>query len=150
MPYSWLCTTSRTRQKTRHPELASIVTESKYNGNSHPGQSLYVLCVVLWIGGVTFVTTVLLPSIRQLKTPAERVDFFETIEGRFAWQARVTTLLVGITGFYLAYLRHLWPRFNDASCWWMHLMIGIRVLISVMLFVAAPIFLHRWFRESAA
>lgn len=29
-------------------------------------------------------------------------------------------------------------------------MIGIWVLFSVMLFVAEPLFLHRWFRESAA
>jgi hypothetical protein len=62
-----------------------------------------------------------LPSIRQLKTPAERVNFFEAIEGRFAWQARATTLLVGITGFYLAYAWNLWARFNDISYWWMTL-----------------------------
>ena len=113
-------------------------------------RSLHVLGVVLWIGGVAFVTTVLLPSIRQLKTPAERVNFFEAIEGRFAWQARATTLLVGITGFYLAYAWNLWTRFADAGYWWMHLMVGIWVLFSVMLFAAEPLFLHRWFRESAA
>ena len=113
-------------------------------------RTLHVLGVVLWIGGVAFVTTVLLPSIRQLKTPAERVNFFEAIEGRFAWQARATTLLVGITGFYLAYAWNLWARLNDPSYWWMHLMVGIWVLFSVMLFIAEPLFLHRWFRESAA
>ena len=58
-------------------------------------RTLHVLGVVLWIGGVAFVTTVLLPSVRRLKSPAERVAFFEAIEGRFAWQARVTTVLVG-------------------------------------------------------
>lgn len=62
-------------------------------------RGLHVLGVVLWIGGVGFVTTVLLPAVARLKTPAERVAFFEEIEGRFAWQARGTTLLVGLTGF---------------------------------------------------
>lgn len=112
-------------------------------------RSLHVLGVVLWIGGVAFVTTVLLPAIKQLKTPAERVDFFETIEGRFAWQARGTTLLVGLSGFYLIQAWDLWTRFNDPGYWWMHLMLGLWVLFSVLLFIAEPLFLHRWFRESA-
>ena len=61
-------------------------------------RALHVLGVVLWIGGVAFVTTVLLPAVRRLKAPEERVEFFETLERRFAWQARGTTLLVGATG----------------------------------------------------
>ena len=39
-------------------------------------RSLHVVAVVLWIGGVGFVTTVLLPAIRRLKAPEERVAFF--------------------------------------------------------------------------
>ncbi len=61
-------------------------------------RALHVLAVVLWIGGVGFVTTVMLPGVRRLKTPAERVAFFDAIERRFAWQARATTLLAGLTG----------------------------------------------------
>jgi uncharacterized membrane protein len=112
-------------------------------------RALHVLGVVLWIGGVAFVTTVLLPSVRRLKTPAERVAFFEGIEGRFAWQARVTTLLVGVTGFYLVGRWDLWSRFTSASWWWMHAMVAVWALFTIMLFVAEPLFLHRWFRESA-
>ncbi len=59
---------------------------------------LHVLGVVLWIGGVAMVTTVLLPSVRRMKTPEERVAFFEAVERRFASQARGTTLLTGLTG----------------------------------------------------
>jgi hypothetical protein len=40
-------------------------------------RALHVVAVVLWIGGVGFVTTVLLPAVRRLKTPAERVGFFD-------------------------------------------------------------------------
>ena len=54
---------------------------------------LHVLGVVLWIGGVALVTTVLLPATRRLKTPQERIEFFETVERGFALQARITTLL---------------------------------------------------------
>jgi uncharacterized membrane protein len=48
---------------------------------------LHVLGVVWWIGGVAMVTTVLLPATKRMKTPAERVMFFETVERGFALQA---------------------------------------------------------------
>ena len=114
-----------------------------------PARALHVLGVVLWIGGVAFVTTVLLPSVRRLKTPDERVAFFEAIEGRFAWQARGTTLLVGTTGFYLAHAWNLWERFASAAYWWMHAMVAVWALFTVMLFIAEPLFLHRWVLEAA-
>lgn len=61
---------------------------------------LHVLAIVLRIGSVAFVTTVLLPGVRRMRSPEERVVSFEEIEGRLAWQARGTTLLAGATGFY--------------------------------------------------
>ena len=112
-------------------------------------RALHVLGVVLWIGGVAFVTTVLLPSVRRLKSPEERVAFFESIEGRFAWQARGTTLLVGATGFHLTAAWDLWHRFTNAAYWWMHARVIVWVLFTVMLFVAEPLFLHRQLVERA-
>ena len=112
-------------------------------------RALHVLGVVLWIGGVAFVTTVLLPSVRRMKSPEERVAFFEAVEGRFAWQARGTTLLVGATGFHLTAAWDLWHRFATPSYWWMHAMVAVWVVFTVMLFVAEPLFLHRWFLERA-
>jgi uncharacterized membrane protein len=106
-------------------------------------RALHVLGVVLWIGGVAFVTTVLLPSVRRLKSPAERVEFFEAIEGRFAWQARFTTLLVGASGFYLAHAWNLWERFRLAGFWWMHAMVFVWAVFTAMLFVLEPLVLHR-------
>jgi uncharacterized membrane protein len=55
-------------------------------------RAIHVAGVVFWIGGVAFVTTVLLPGVRRMKDPQDRVSFFEQVEGKFAWQARVTTL----------------------------------------------------------
>lgn len=112
-------------------------------------RALHVCAIVMWIGGVAFVTTVLLPSVRRLKEPQERVAFFEAIEGRFAWQARATTLLAGATGFYLTWAWDLWERFTNPQFWWMHAMVAIWLLFTVMLFVAEPLFLHRWFIERA-
>jgi uncharacterized membrane protein len=112
-------------------------------------RALHVVGVVLWIGGVGFVTTVLLPAIRRTKSRQERVRFFERIEGRFAWQARVTTLLVGASGFYITTAWDLWSRFQSISYWWMHAMVLVWLVFSVMLFIAEPLFLHRWFLRSA-
>jgi uncharacterized membrane protein len=106
---------------------------------------LHVLGVVLWIGGVAMVTTVLLPAVRGFKTAAERVAFFETIEHRFAWQARLTTLLTGLTGFYLIERLDAWSRFSSASFWWMHAMVLVWVLFTLMLFVLEPLVLRRLF-----
>jgi uncharacterized membrane protein len=106
-------------------------------------RAVHVLSVVLWIGGVAFVTTVLLPAVRRFKAPEERVAFFEAIERRFAWQARFTTALAGLTGFYVLARLDLWDRFLSIAYWWLHGMVGVWLLFTLMLFVAEPLFLHR-------
>ena len=112
-------------------------------------RAIHVLGVVLWIGGVAFVTTVLLPAVRRMKKPEERVGFFETVERRFAWQARGTTLLVGLSGFHMVVRWDLWSRFQDPAYWWMHAMVFVWAVFTVMLFVDEPLFLHRLFLERA-
>ena len=110
---------------------------------------VHLVGVVLWIGGVAFVTTVLLPTIKQFKSKEERIDFFEKAEHRFAKQARLTTLLVGLTGFYMVIRYNMWERFLDLSYWWMHLMVFIWLIFTLLLFVLEPLFLHRKMRQSA-
>ena len=112
-------------------------------------RALHVFGVVLWIGGVGFVTTVLLPAVRQTKDPAERIAAFEAAENRFALQARVTTVIVGLTGFYMVEVYDLWDRFSHIEYWWMHGMVIIWVIFTVVLFIAEPLFLHRWFLARA-
>ena len=110
---------------------------------------LHVLGVVLWIGGVAMVTTVLLPATRRLKTDAERVAFFEGVESGFATQSRITTLIVGASGFYLVHRFGLWERFAQPGYWWMHAMVAVWALFTLVLFVLEPLFLHRWLLERA-
>ncbi len=110
---------------------------------------LHILGVVLWIGGVAFVTMVLLPAVKRVRDPAERVVFFESVEAGFARQARMTTLLTGLSGFYLVHRMDAWGRFADANLWWMHAMVLVWGVFTLMLFVLEPLWLHRWFRERA-
>ncbi len=112
-------------------------------------RALHVLSVVLWIGGVAFVTTVLLPAVRRLKAPNDRLAFFDAIERRFAWQARITTVFAGLTGLDMLVRLDLWHRFLSVSYWWMHAMVVVWLLFTVMLFVAEPLFLHQWLLDRA-
>ena len=113
------------------------------------GRVLHVLGVVLWIGGVAMVTTVLLPVSRSMTRPAERVAFFERIESRFAWQARLTTLLTGITGFWMLYLIDGWSRYQSPGFWWLHAMTAVWIIFTLVLFVLEPLVLHRLFLRKA-
>ena len=110
---------------------------------------LHVLGVVLWIGGVAMVTTVLLPAVRNMKSAPERLEFFERIEARFARQARATTLITGLSGFYMVYRIDAWDRFLTIQFWWMHAMVLVWLIFTLMLFVLEPLVLHRRLRERA-
>ncbi len=110
---------------------------------------VHVLGVVLWIGGVAFVTTVLLPGMKKLATPDERVALFERMESGFAWQARLTTVVTGASGFYMLHVLDAWERFSDPSYWWLHAMSAIWLIFTVMLFVLEPLVLHKLFERRA-
>lgn len=107
-------------------------------------RAVHVLAVVLWIGGVGFVTTVLLPAIRSLKASEERLSCFDKFERRFSRQARITTGLTALSGLYVLIRFDLWDRFRFASFWWMHAMVVVWLLFTVMLFAGEPLLLRRW------
>lgn len=49
-------------------------------------RALHVIGVVVWIGGVAFVTTVLIPSLMKIADTDNRLKLFERLEGKFAFQ----------------------------------------------------------------
>ncbi len=52
---------------------------------------IHVISIVLWIGGVAFITTVVIPSLRRMPDPQQRWELFEKFESRFALQAKFVT-----------------------------------------------------------
>ncbi len=112
-------------------------------------RSVHVLAVVIWIGGVAFITTVLLPALKKLATSEQRIELFEQLEHKFSWQAKLTTLVTGISGFYMVYFLDAWHRYQELQFWWLHLMTCIWAIFTLVLFVFEPLFLHRWFLEQA-
>ena len=49
----------------------------------------------------------------------------------------------GISGFYMSWRLNLWDRFRDAEFWWMHAMVCLWLLFSVMLFIGEPLLARR-------
>jgi len=110
---------------------------------------LHVLAVVHWIGGVAMVTLVILPQLRALSA-ADRIATFQRLEGGFGAQAKVSTLLAGLSGLWMLWLTDGWGLFLDPGHWWLHLMVAVWAIFTLVLFVLEPLVLHRWFLARAA
>lgn len=95
------------------------------------------------------VTTVLIPAIKRMKSKEEQIKTFESIEGKFALQAKVTTVLTGLSGFYMLYELNAWSRYLDHRFWWVHAMTLVWLIFTVILFILEPFVLHRLFRTYA-
>jgi len=111
---------------------------------------VHVLAVVLWIGGVGFVTTVLFPAVRRSHAPEARLAAFLTFEGRFAWQARISVALAGLSGLYMTWRLDAWSRFQSPAYWWMDAMAALWLIFAAMLFVIEPLGLHRRLQRAVA
>jgi uncharacterized membrane protein len=111
--------------------------------------AIHVLAIVVWIGGVAMVTTVLLPTVGRLASVEDRIALFATVERRFAWQARGTTLLAGVSGFYMVDRLGLWSSFLSIRYWWLDAMALLWLLFTLVLFIAEPLFLDRWIEARA-
>ena len=113
-------------------------------------RAIHVVAVVLWIGGVGFVTLCLLPYCRTEVPAAIAVATFEAMERRFAALARFAILAAGLSGLWMADRYALWDRFLDSSFWWMPAVAMVWLMFFLAVFVAEPLFLHRWFARRAA
>jgi hypothetical protein len=64
---------------------------------------LHVIAVMAWIGGVWFVTWVVLPAVEKNSPPDERLAAFHRIEAGFAPIARLWVLLAGVSGLWMVW-----------------------------------------------
>jgi uncharacterized membrane protein len=103
--------------------------------------AIHVFAVVVWIGGVAMVTTVILPIVRR--RGREGLALLEAVERRFIWQARIATLLVAASGFYMVGRLDLWDRFRTIAFWWMHAMVLLWMIFTLILFIGEPVMQRR-------
>lgn len=111
-------------------------------------RALHVLAVIYWIGGLSFVTLVVLPLARSQAVGEEAQKLFVAIERHFSAQARISVPLAGITGLWMTYSLDLWERFIDPHFWWLPAMFGLWLIFMLMLFLIEPR-LHGKFQEMA-
>ncbi len=109
---------------------------------------LHVLAVVHWIGGVAMVTLVILPQMQALPA-GERIAMFERLESRFGGQAKLSTLVAGLSGLWMVWRTDGWGLFLQPDYWWLHLMVAVWAVFTLVLFVLEPLVLHRWFHARA-
>lgn len=106
-------------------------------------RAVHVLSVVHWIGGMAFVTLVVLPVARRAVDPHKGLALFEAVEQRFSAQVRLSVPLAGLSGFYMAERLDAWPRLLDAAQWWLGAMVLLWLLFMAILFVVEPVAGHR-------
>lgn len=111
---------------------------------------LHVVSVVGWIGGVWFVTFVIMPAIARAEPPQRRLAAFHRIEQGFSAQARWWVAIAGGSGFWMTWQADLWSRFTDPGMWWMHAMLALWLAFALMLSVIEPLALHRRMAQSPA
>lgn len=109
-------------------------------------RTIHVLSVVIWIGGVYFVTFIVLPA---LKHADDKVSRFEKVEIQFTKHAKFVVTLTGLSGFYMLYRLDGWEWYGNSDFWWVHAMTLLWLIFTFVLFVAEPMFLHAWFIRQA-
>jgi uncharacterized membrane protein len=105
--------------------------------------AFHVVAIVHWIGGLAFVTLIVLPLARTRPTAEEGLAVFDAIEARFAAQVRLSIPLAGATGLWMTYRMDLWDRFANPHFWWMSAMAGLWSVFALMVFVLEPLLRKR-------
>ncbi len=67
---------------------------------------IHVICVIIWIGGVAFVTTVIFPMMYKTEGSLEKALLFQRVEHRFAGMVRWLIAVVGVTGFWILSVKY--------------------------------------------
>jgi uncharacterized membrane protein len=101
---------------------------------------IHVICVILWIGGVAFVTTVIFPMMYRTEGSLEKALLFQGVEHRFARMVKWLIALVGITGFWLLSARYGFAVLSTGHGFGIVLMIAAWTIYTIMLLSEKKVF----------
>ena len=111
---------------------------------------LHVIAACVWVGGMLFLTVVMLPSLRRF-TPDERRPLILPVVRRFHRVASIALLTLAVTGTFNLYRRGI--RLGDffTASWWGSTF-GLVVTAKIALFVlsAAFVMLHTHVKNPGA
>lgn len=105
--------------------------------------TVHLLTVILWIGGLGFITILMLPMIIRMEDPLGKVLLFNRIEHKFAPLARVYNVIVGVSGFTLLYMTGAYKDIFTLDGLPLLFMAVVWVFWAVMLFVLEPIVVRK-------
>lgn len=77
--------------------------------------AIHVLGVVIWIGGVAFVTMIVFPMLMRMEGSLEKMILFQGVEHRFAKIAKISVAAVGITGAWMLQITGEWKTLFSAA-----------------------------------
>ena len=100
---------------------------------------IHVFSIVVWIGGVAFVTMIVFPMIQRTESSLEQVMMFQGVEHKFAKIAKAMVILAGLSGFYLLYEKGF-----SAGAW---IMIVVWTLYASLLFGLEKIIFKKVFTK---
>src|SRR5271169_4293026 len=95
---------------------------------------IHILTVILWIGGVGFVTLMVFPTIYKIEKPLDKVLYFQRIEHRFAKIAKYYSAVVLISGFHMVFAMKMQSLLFTFEGIPLTLMMIVGILWVIMLF----------------
>lgn len=104
---------------------------------------IHLLTVIIWIGGLTFITLLVLPMLIEMDDPLQKAILFQRIEHRFAPRARAYNVIVGITGFTMVYQTGWYKLYLTRKGIPLLVMTLIWLLWFVMLFGLEPVIIRK-------
>ena len=110
---------------------------------------IHVLTVILWIGGLGFVTMMVFPVIFATPDALQKVLTFQRIEHRFAKVARAYNLVTGATGFAMVFQMGWHTVYLTKAGLPLLVMTIIWVFWFVMLFGLEPIIIRKMLERMA-
>lgn len=102
--------------------------------------AIHVLGVVIWIGGVAFVTIIVFPMLIGMEGSLEKMILFQGIEHRFAKIAKISVAVVGISGAWMLQLTGEWKTLFSARGMGPTLMVIVWTFYVLVLIFEARLF----------
>ena len=110
---------------------------------------IHLLAVIIWIGGLAFVTVIIFPVIFKTPDPLGKVLTFQRIEHRFARIARFFVVIVGISGIAMLFITGWHALLFTSSGIPLTFMSLLWVFWMVMLFGVEPLVIKKMLERMA-
>lgn len=110
---------------------------------------IHLLTVIVWIGGLAFVTFIIFPVIFKTPDPLQKVLTFQRIEHRFARLARYFVVITGASGFIMLFTTGWYSALFTRPGIPLTFMSLVWVFWMVMLFGVEPLVIRKMLENMA-